>query len=132
MSLNIRQPDYLFRDGASRYPLRHKSAAVMITFFVGILGVGYILFHSSTIYAVPDLYVFEPVDGAVVRAQQVAIAGETEPKSRLEINGYELFSDDRGAFRVELPLQRGIHILDIRVKNRIGKEAKVVRHIIVE
>ncbi|MSR76191.1 MAG: hypothetical protein EXS68_01195 [Candidatus Ryanbacteria bacterium] len=132
MSLNIRQPDYLFRDGASRYPARHKSAVVMIAFFIGILGVGYILFHSSTIFAVPDLYVTEPADGALVRADKVMIAGETDPKSRVEVNGYEVFSDDNGDFRVELPLQRGIHILDIRVKNRIGKEAKVVRHIIVE
>jgi|GEM_PF-2995332 len=132
MSLNIRQPDYLFRDGASRYPARHKSAAVMIAFFVGILGVGYILFHSSTIFAVPDLNVFEPSDGALVRADSVAISGETDPKSRVQINGFEVFSDDAGAFRLELPLRRGMHILDIRVKNRIGKEAKVVRHIVVE
>ncbi|MEK7631117.1 MAG: hypothetical protein AAB417_03775 [Patescibacteria group bacterium] len=132
MSLNIRQPDYLFRDGVSRYPLRHKSAAVMIAFFIGILGVGYILFHSSTFFSVPDLYVLEPADGALVRADSVAIAGETDPKSRIEVNGYEVFSDDVGDFRLELPVQKGIHILDIRVKNRIGREAKVVRHIVVE
>jgi len=132
MSLNIRQPDYLFRDGASRYPVRHKSAAVMVTFFIGILAVGYSIFHSSSIFAVPDLYLTEPADGAIIHAERVAVSGETEPKSRLEINGYEIFSDDDGAFHVELPLHAGIQILDIRVKNRIGKEARVVRRIVVE
>ena len=132
MSLNIRQPDYFFHDGVARYPMRHKSAIVMVAFFVSILGLGYILFHSSTILAMPDLYVSEPADGAIARAGLVAIAGETDPKSRVEINGYEIFSDDGGSFRVELPLRAGLHILDIRVKNRIGKETKVVRHIIVE
>ncbi len=132
MSLDVRQPDYLFRDGASGYPARHKSAVVMIVFFAGIVCVGYILFHSASIFAMPDLYVAEPIDGALMRAGKIAISGETDPKSRVEVNGYEVLSDDSGDFRVELPLRSGTHILDIRVKNRIGKEAKVVRHIIVE
>lgn len=104
----------------------------MAVAFLVIVGSAYILFHSSSIFVIPGLEVDEPEDGAHISGSEIDIRGATEPKTRVTINGYEAYSDDKGLFLVSLPIGQGYHILDIRVKNRIGKETRVVRRIVVE
>ena len=114
------------------YPKRHRGTAIMALLFISVLGFGYIGYRSSSIFLVPDLTVTEPQHGSLIQGKSVQIQGETEPGMRVTINGYEVLSEDSGDFAVELPVQKGFHILDIRVKNRVGKESKIVRHITVE
>lgn len=114
------------------YPRRHRSAYLMATFFLLIVAGGYIAFRSSSIFLTPDLVLDEPQDWAFIHGQRVEIRGVTESKTRLTINGYEVYSGSDGLFRVELPIQSGFHTIEVRVKNRIGNEARVVRHIVVE
>jgi hypothetical protein len=114
------------------YPVRHKSTYIMVIVFLLIVAGGYIIFHSSSIYLGPALVLNEPRDGAAIRGENVKIQGKIEPKTRLTINGYETLSGDDGIFNLELPFQKGFHTLEVKTKNRIGKEARVVRHIVVE
>lgn len=100
--------------------------------FVAIVGVGYILFRTSAVFITPELIVREPSDGAQIYADTIKISGITESKVRLTVNGYETYSDDNGLFELALPFQKGFQTIDVRVKNRIGKESRVVRHIVVE
>ena len=113
-------------------PTRHKSSYFMSVIFFLLLVGGYIIFHSSTIFTNPNITLEEPKEGALVQGQFVAIRGTTDPKTRMTVNNYESFSDDDGKFDLTLPFPKGYNIVDIRVKNRIGKEAQVVRHIVVE
>jgi hypothetical protein len=114
------------------YPKRHKSIYFMALSFVAIVGVGYILFRTSAVFITPELIVREPSDGAQIYADTIKISGITESKVRLTVNGYETYSDDNGLFELALPFQKGFQTIDVRVKNRIGKESRVVRHIVVE
>lgn len=127
-----RGEDILFRAPSVQYPPRHKNPAFMAVAFLVLVASGYILLHSSSIFATPELVVEEPEDGAHVAMGEIEVYGSTEPKTRVSINGYEVLSDDDGLFMASLSFQRGYQILDIRVKNRVGKEAKVVRRIVVE
>lgn|SRR3989344_297336 len=132
MSLKPREPDMLFRQARVEYPARHKNPAFMAIAFLILVGSGYILFHSSSIFITPELNVYGPEDGARISGGTVEIYGATEPKTRVTINGFEVLSDDTGSFTALLPLEPGFQVLDVRVKNRVGMEAKVVRHIVVE
>ena len=132
MFLKTREPDMLFRASSVEYPKRHKNPAFMAVAFLVLVGSGYILFHSSSIFVTPELEVAEPEDGARIVGGEVEIYGVTEPKTRVTINGFEILSDEEGLFALSLPLQPGFQILDVRVKNRVGMEAKVVRRIVME
>ncbi len=123
--------DMMFRM-PQNYPRRHKSTLLMTLVFLAIVASGYILFRSSAIIAGPALSLDEPADGSLIRANSVVIKGKTDAKSRVTVNNFEVFSDDKGRFSVDLPMQKGFHILDVRVKNRIGKETKIVHRIVVE
>jgi len=114
------------------FPRRHKGTYVMSVFFVFIMVLGYIGYRTSSLYRVPDLSLDEPQDGALLRGTMVAIRGKTEPSSQMTINDYSIFSDKSGKFSVELPFQKGYHVLDVRVHNRLGKETRISRHIVVE
>lgn len=114
------------------YPRRHKSAFFMTTVFCLILVSGYIIFRTSTLFRALGINVTQPIEGELIHGDAVAVKGLTDPHSRLTINGYEAFSGDDGVFDVELPMQKGFNILDIRVQNRLGKEARVVRRVVVE
>ncbi|MEK7151010.1 MAG: hypothetical protein AAB783_02315 [Patescibacteria group bacterium] len=131
MSLRKNEQEILFSIPRA-YPRRHKSAYLMAIFFLLVLGVGYISFRTSAIFIVPELIVGEPTDGATVRDESVKVRGTTESKARLTVNGYEAYSNEQGIFELSLPFQKGFHTIDVRVKNRIGKESRVVRHIVVE
>ncbi|MEK7576899.1 MAG: hypothetical protein AAB482_04385 [Patescibacteria group bacterium] len=131
MFLKKNEHDILFAVPKA-YPKRHKSAYLMATIFLIILGVGYISFRTSAIFIVPELIVGEPADGAAIHDESVKVRGTTESKARLTVNGYEAYSNEQGAFELLLPFQKGFHTIDVRVKNRIGKESRVVRHIVVE
>ena len=116
----------------SAYPKRHRGTYVMSIIFFSILAVGYIGFRTSSIFATPEIDLESPPDGARISGSSVQIRGNTEPKVRLTVNGYESYSDPEGRFDLQLPFQPGFHIVDVRVINRIGREAKVVRRIVVE
>ncbi len=90
------------------------------------------MFRLSTFFAGPTLELMEPTDGANIRGGFLAIKGMAEPKTRVTINGYEVVSDDNGHFSVDLPIAAGFQIVDVRVKNRVGQETRVVRKVVVE
>ena len=102
-----------------------------LLFFILIASV-YITLRSVPFFSRPTLVVEEPADGARISGGRVSFRGLTQPEMRLTVNGYEIYSDSEGRFAFSLPFMRGFHILDMRVKNRLGREAKVVRRIMME
>jgi hypothetical protein len=122
--------EFLLR--APIYPPRHRSVPFMAVSFLTIVLVGYIIFQSSSIFETPDLVVSTPHDGALLQGSIIEIKGTTIPNVKVFINGFEVFSDDSGKFQISLPFTQGFHIIVIKVTNRIGNEASVVRRIVVE
>ncbi|HEY4477434.1 MAG TPA: hypothetical protein VJB56_02295 [Candidatus Paceibacterota bacterium] len=131
MLLDKNDSTLMFRK-SSAYPRRHRSVFFMAATFCLILAGGYIAFRTSSLFRALGIDIEKPVEGEFVRGDAVSIRGSTEPNSRLTINGYEAFSGDDGRFDLELPMQKGFNILDIRAKNRLGKEARIVRRVVVE
>ncbi len=132
MAASFNKKDFSFVVPKASIPPRHKSGYFMSVIFFLLLVGGYIVFRSSTIFTNPRLAIDEPKEGALIQGQFVMIRGTTDPKTRMTVNNYETFSNDDGKFDLALPFPKGYNIVDIRVKNRIGKEAQVVRHIVVE
>lgn len=122
---------YLFQKTTKNLMIRNWPPLVMVMLFFSILFVGYFLFQANDFIFGPKLSLFSPQDGETVRGS-VVIAGKTDPRTTLTINGYETYSDEAGIFEESLPLRAGFHIIDVIVKNRFGKESRITRSIVVK
>lgn len=122
---------YLSQKTTKNLMIRNWPPLVMVMLFFSILFVGYFLFQANDFIFGPELALFSPKDGETVRGS-VVIAGKTDPRTTLTINGYETYSDEAGIFEENLPLGAGFHIIDVIVKNRFGKESRITRSIVVK
>lgn len=131
MPLN-RSKDILFTRPRDNYNAGHRGFFTMATLFLFVLAAGYIILKSSPIFLFPRLVVDEPIHGAHIAGNLVGIKGVTDPMTRVTINGFEVYSDEDGKFDLKLPFPKGFQILDVRVANKVGRESRVVHHVIVD
>lgn len=75
----------------------------------------------------PRLVLEEPRDQFAADQPMVRVRGTTEKESQLTVNGREIIIDGVGYFHTEIQLQPGFNELEFIVKNRFGKETKVIR-----
>lgn len=93
----------------------------LVVFFV-FLGIQLMHFTGA-----PRLALQEPMDQFVVESPLVQVKGATEKESQLTVNGREVTIDGAGNFDARIDLQPGVNTLEFLVKNRFGKETRVMR-----
>lgn len=121
-----------FFQPTSQYPRRHRGVYIMSMLLITLFAGGYILFRAAGMYRPPEIMIDEPKDGALLSNRMVIIKGSTDPNSELSINNYQAFSDTEGNFIAELPFLSGFNIIDVRAKNRLGREGRVVLRVVVK
>lgn len=92
---------------------------------------GYVLFQGRDVFFGPPLSLFEPPNGALIEGS-VRVRGNTDPFTKVFINGFESISDENGNFEEAIPFEKGFHVVEVVTKNRFNKEARVVRQIVVK
>lgn len=120
-----KQDDKDFYFTPRRLGLIVGGAALLL--FILIFGVQFVYFVAS-----PAITISEPSDRAVFDSPLVHIKGNTERESQLTVNGREITIDGSGNFDEEIELGAGLNTLEFLVKDRFGKESKVVRYILVK
>ncbi|MBI2640857.1 MAG: helix-turn-helix domain-containing protein [Candidatus Sungbacteria bacterium] len=80
----------------------------------------------------PTISIKEPLDKIAVPGPLVRIKGKVEKESLLTVNGRELKIDGIGNFNEEIELAAGLNALEFLVKDRFGKESKMVRYVLVK
>lgn len=113
------------------FQLRPHHHVLMIGGLFAILLGGYILFQGRDIFFGPNLFLFEPQNGALIEGS-VRVRGKTDPFAKVFINEFESVSDEKGNFEEAIPFTAGFHIIEVVTKNRFNKEARVVRQIVVK
>lgn len=111
--------------------IRGRGPVAMTAGFFAILFLAYVTFQSSDVLFRPALELATPSDGAAVQGA-VTISGRTEPYLIVEVNGYQIQSDEKGNFSDTLFLTKGFHKLDVAVENRFGRVARTSRDVVVE
>jgi cytoskeleton protein RodZ len=84
-------------------------------------GFFYIYRQIGKFAAVPRLVVTEPSDGENVEGNSIEIAGLTDKDAKLTINEQPIVVNDKGEFKENVLLQKGINAITISSVNRFEK-----------
>jgi hypothetical protein len=100
---------------------------------VVVLGLAvYFWMVIRNIVSPPAITLNSPPDGLVTTERTVTIDGRTENEVALRINGKYVAPDSLGNFKDTLELQEGLNVVKVVGMKKHGKEAVVIRRIIVE
>jgi hypothetical protein len=84
----------------------------------------YILFQARFLILGPRVWIDSPADGAVVAEPVATISGRAENAAWISLNGNQIYTDQEGLWSEKLPLSEGPSIMEVRVRDRFGREAE--------
>lgn len=133
-------------DGLSDVPFLHPHRAIresrlasISLFFRNALALGgvmlfagYLLWQVRGVLEPPRLIVYSPVEGSVYHTPAALVQGETEPETRLSVNGQNIMTNDKGAFEMKVDLSGGTNTITITAGKKHGKTTTITRHIVVQ
>lgn len=95
---------------------------LLTTFIIFILG--YLFYQVHAINKPPLLKITDPQDGAHINSSSLVIQGQTDPGTKLTIEGENnnIFVDSQGNFKALIGIVPGEKILNIVATNNFGKE----------
>lgn len=115
-----------------KFYLTPKIMAIVVSMLL-ILGLlGYIVYEVNQFTKAPDLHLSSPRSEEIVKIDKISVAGKTSPGAELFINNNLIPLDKDGNFVQEVKLTPGINFIEIRSKNRIGKETVEVIKVLAE
>jgi hypothetical protein len=95
-----------------------------ILLLLGLTLAAYILFQARFLLLGPRVWIDSPADGAVVAEPIVTLSGRAENAAWLTLNGSQIYTDQKGVWSEKLPLAEGPSIMEVRVRDRFGREAE--------
>ncbi|MCX6762705.1 MAG: DUF4115 domain-containing protein [Candidatus Moranbacteria bacterium] len=107
----------------ARFVVTPRIVIVSVVVLVVLSGFFYIYRQIGRFAAVPRLVVTEPLDGENVEGNSVEIAGFTDKDAKLTINEQPIVVNDKGEFKENVLLQKGINAIKISSINRFEKSA---------
>ena len=86
---------------------------------------GYIFYQASFLFRLPSIIIFNPPEKEfVVHQSTIEIQGKVTMESSLTINGQNVNISEGGIFDEKIYLQKGLNIIQLEAKNRLGKVKK--------
>jgi len=110
-------------------PERIVSATVIFLTFVFF---GYLFFQYRSFTNAPGLTVVEPSRDFKTTENITSVSGHTSKDATLKINGQEINVTEEGNFSTAITLLDGVNVLNFAAKNKLDKETRVTRTIILE
>src|SRR3989344_8727867 len=103
-----------------------------IFFGIIVLVAGYFVFEARGVHFAPSLEIFEPKNESKVSGSRLRIAGRTDPRLKVWIEGREVESDERGIFEDNMPIWPGYSEIGISIKDKFGNETRKILKVIAE
>lgn len=98
--------------------------------FVGVLG--YLFYQIGSFAAAPTVILERPDRDVTIDSTTMTVIGSTEANVDVVVNGQEVFVDGDGRFSTSVTLQEGLNEILVIGRNRVGKETRVLRNVVVE
>ena len=102
------------------------ATAVFVTLFFG-----YIIYQYRSFAGAPILILDQPQADLTVSDPLLNVVGRTDPDAAVFLNGQEISTGERGTFSAHITLAEGVNTLNFIAKNKLGKENKVTRTVVV-
>lgn len=100
-------------------------ALLIATFF------GYVFWQYHFFAKAPKLAITSPLDGSTVGNYSLNVVGMTEAGAKVSLNGQDIPVTEEGIFAVNVDLAKGINVLSFSAKNKLGRETRTKRTVIV-
>lgn len=110
-------------------PERIVSATVI---FLTLIFFAYLFFQYRSFTNAPGLTIVEPGRDFKTAENITSVSGYTSKDAILKINGQEINLTEEGRFFTAITLLDGVNALNFAAKNKLGKETRVTRTIILE
>lgn len=92
---------------------------------------GYLFFQYRTFSGAPTLTISTPAFDLKTTEPTLSAFGRVDKDATFMINGQEISLSEEGEFRAQISLLDGVNILNFTAKNKLGKERKVSRTVIL-
>lgn len=92
----------------------------------------YIWYQISGLARPPYLNIIDPSQDKTIKDDVITMVGQTDPEASLFINDQPIYIDKDGNFKERIGLQKGVNILKVVARSRLGKESVIERKIIVK
>ena len=89
----------------------------------------YILFAFRNYIVGPTITIFSPQNGEKIDQSHITLRGKTSNITHLSLNGRQIYTDQEGNFIEQLLLPVGYTIIEIRAKDRFGRERVKTLHL---
>ena len=99
---------------------------VFVTLFLG-----YIIYQYRSFAGAPILIIDQPAIDLTTSDPLLNIVGRTDPDAEVFLNGQQVTTGERGTFSTHVTLAEGVNILNFVAKNKLGKERRVTRTVVV-
>jgi cytoskeletal protein RodZ len=106
-----------------------RNIILLIAIAAGFIYLG---LRIKNIVAPPLLIIDFPAENYTTAENKIVISGQTESEARLFINGRETLSEKTGKFTAEISLKEGLNIISVKARKQYGKEAEVIRQVLVK
>lgn len=116
----------------SPWALTPKTLSAIIFTLVFLLVISYISYQLYFLLRPPKLEVFDPSKDIFIENVDFKIIGQTDPGSKVSINGQEITITGDGKFERQISLGKGLNTINIDSMNRFGKKNTVTRQIMVK
>ena len=107
--------------------IRIQKAVFVIVFLFLLLG-GFLLYQYRSAFFDPVLTINSPKEGAVT-SLQIMVQGKTDPSATVMVNNSPASVNTDGTFTKRVTLFPGKETVEVRSKNRFGRESVVERRI---
>jgi len=112
--------------------LAGKLPTILLVFIFSLIisGVGFYLFVQSRQFLLtPKIEVYSPEENFSTFDSYVMISGKVDYESEVFINDQKITVLDDGEFKQRINLAYGVNKIEIRVKNKLGKEGRVKKEV---
>lgn len=92
----------------------------------------YIGWQVKILAAPPKLEITNPPDNATFETDSIDVEGKTDEGADIFINSVQVGGGPEGEFKERVSLQNGVNTITVTAKNRMGKEVKLTRNVVVK
>ena len=117
-----------FNSQIVRKPGFFKVSFWLIVFFVSLVFVAY---QTAPLFVPPRLELSYPAFDVLVNSQTIRVQGKTNAY-RLFINNKQASIHKNGIFDYKLSLMPGVNIIEIKARNRLGREVILKRRVVYQ
>jgi hypothetical protein len=115
----------------NRFAVRGISRGWTIASFTLVACLMFAGYAMYGIISAPELVITVPAsEGSTVAQETILLQGRTDPAYVVTVNDSEVYVGKDGLFQKEVQLQEGINTVEFVVRKFLGKETRVVRHIV--